>query len=86
MDEALRVGGEGGGQGGLAGGVDFTGFAAMDLVGSHQAEAGMVVALIVPGEKGAKEGYGVFDAAKTFWKLRLVFQCLEVAFPRRGIG
>ena len=69
---------------GLSGGVDFIGLPEMDLVGGHQANARMVVMAIVPVEKGAKERSGVFDAAKAFWKLQLVFQCLEVAFPRQS--
>ena len=96
MDEAFGVGAEGGGQGGLAGGVDLAGFSEMDLVGRHQAEAGMVMVLVVPAKEGAKKGDGVFDATEAFWKLRLVFQCLELAFririvvgdigPRVGFG
>jgi hypothetical protein len=39
----------------LAGGLDSFGLAVMDLIGCHQAEAGMVVVLIVPGEEAAAD-------------------------------
>jgi hypothetical protein len=46
----------------LTGGVDGFGLAVMDLIGRHQAETGMMVVLIVPGEEAATEVLGVGPA------------------------
>ena len=54
-DEALRVGAEGAIEGVLARCVDRIGLAVMDLIGRHEAEAGMMVVLIVPVEEAAAE-------------------------------
>src|SRR6516225_5894886 len=53
------------------------------LIGRHQADAGMVMLLIVPIEEAAAERLGVLDAAEAPWKLRLVFHGFEVAFRER---
>ncbi len=55
FDEAFRVGGEGGAQGDLAGGVDGVGLAVMHLVGCHQSEGHMVMRLVIPCEERAAE-------------------------------
>jgi hypothetical protein len=54
-DEALRIGAEGVVQCALAGGLDSFGLAVMELVGRHQAKAGMVVVLVVPDEEAAAD-------------------------------
>jgi hypothetical protein len=82
-DEAFRVSVEGVIKGGLAGSVDCVGLAVMHLIGRHQADAGMVMLLIVPIEEAAAERLGILDAAEAPWKLRLVFHGFEVAFRER---
>jgi hypothetical protein len=64
-------------------GVDLVGLTVVHLVGRHQADAGMVVVLIVPIEEAAAERLGVLDTAETLRKLRLVFHGFEVAFRER---
>src|SRR5471032_194133 len=89
-DEALRVGAEGTIESFLACRVDRVDLAVMDLIGRHQAEAGMMVILIVPAEKAPAECLGVLDAAEALGELRLIFQGFEVAFRERvvvgGVG
>ena len=82
-DEALRGCAEGAIEGFLAGGVDRIGLAVMDLIGRHEAEAGMMVILVVPVEEAPAESLCILDAAEAAGKLRLVFQGLEVAFGER---
>ena len=82
-DEAFWVSAEGAVECDLAGGVDFVGLTVVHLVGRQQADAGMVVFLIVPGEEAAAERFGVLNAAKTLRKLRLVFHGFEVALRER---
>jgi hypothetical protein len=71
-DEAFRVSNEGVIESVLARGVDFVGLTVMDLIGCHQADACMVMLLIVPIEETAAERFGILDAAEALWKLRLV--------------
>ena len=85
IDEALRVGLEGGVEGFLALGVDGFGLPVVDLVGGHQADADVVVIAVIPIEEAAAEGLCVLDAAETLGKLRLVFERLEAAFRKRII-
>ena len=77
-------------EGGLSGLVDGVSLAKVHLIRRHQADAGMVMVAVVPFEEVAAETYGVFNAAETLWKLRLVFQGLEVALREgiviRGVG
>jgi hypothetical protein len=75
-DEALRVVAEGLIEGRLACGVDGVGLSVMDLVGCHEADAGVMVVAVVPVEEGPTERFGVFDAAEPFGELGLVFQGL----------
>ena len=82
MDEALRGGAEGQIEGVLARRVDRVGLAVMDLIGSQKAETGMMMVVIVPLEKAPAECLCVLDAAEALGKLRLVFQCLKVAFGK----
>ena len=85
VDEALRVVAERLIECGLTCGMDGIGLAVMHLVRGHQADAGMVVVLVVPIEEVAAEGSGVLDAAEALRELRLVFQRLEVAFGERVV-
>ena len=59
VDEAVWVGAEGLVEGFLAGGVDLAGLSIVNLIGRHQADAQMVMVLIVPVEEGPAEGLGV---------------------------
>ena len=63
--------------------MDCVGLTVMHLIGRHQADAGMVMLLIVPIEEAAAERLGILDAAEAPWKLRLVFHGFEVAFRER---
>ncbi len=83
IDEALWVGGEGGGKGELGGGVDGVSLAVMDLVGCHQAEACMVVRGVIQAEEVTTEPLGMVFAAEAFGELWPVFEGLEVAFRER---
>jgi hypothetical protein len=80
FDEALRVGGEGGIQRDLSGGVDRVGLAIVNLIRCHQTESGMVMGLVVPSEEFATELPGILDAAEAFWEPWLILQGLEVTF------
>ena len=55
LDEAFGIGAEGVIEGSLSGGVDIVGLAVVDLVGRHEADPGMVVVLIVPGEEATAD-------------------------------
>ena len=68
----------------LTGGMDGVGLAVMHLVWGHQADADVMVILVVPGEEAAAESPGILDAAETFRELRLVFQGLELCL-RDGV-
>ena len=57
----------------------------MDLIRRHQAETGVVMVLIVPGEEAAAELFGVLDAAEAAGEFRLVFQGLEVGLRERRV-
>ena len=82
-DEAFGVFAEGAIERDLTGGVDLFGLTVVDLVGRHQADAGMVMVLIVPIEEAAAERFGVLDATEALRKLGLVFHGFEVAFRER---
>src|ERR1700692_144624 len=49
----------------------------------HQADASMVMLLIVPVEEAAAERLGILDTAEALWELGLVFHGFEVAFRER---
>jgi hypothetical protein len=55
----------------------------MHLIGCHQADAGMMMLLIIPIEEVAAECLGILNAAEALWKLRLVLHRFEVAFRER---
>ena len=58
-------------EGFLAGCVDLVGLTVVDLVWRHQADASMVVILIIPIEEAAAEGLRILDAAEPLRKLGL---------------
>ena len=74
FDEAFWVGLEGVIEDFLAGVIDLFGLAEMDLIRRHQADAGMMVATIVPVEEVAAEGLCVLDAAEAPWAPQLISQ------------
>ena len=84
-DEAFGVSAEGAIKRGLTGGMDSVDLAVVHLVGRRQADAGMVMVLIVPLEEAATERLGVLDAAEALRKLRLIFHGFEVAFRERVV-
>ena len=82
-DEAFRGSVEGAIEGVLASGVNCVGLTVMYLIRRHQADAGMVMLLIVPVEESSAERLGILDAAEALWELWLVFHGFEVAFRER---
>ena len=62
----------------LAGCVDLVGLTVVDLVWRHQADASMVVILIIPIEEAAAEGLRILDAAEPLRKLGLA-SCGELS-------
>ena len=56
----------------------------VDLVGRHQADACVMVVLVIPGEEATAECAGLNDGLEPFWELRLVFQRLEMGL-REGV-
>ena len=77
-DEAFGVGFEGAVERDLAGCMDFIGLSIMNLIRRHQAEADMVMRLIIPHEEHTAELPGVFDTAEATREGWLVLQSLEV--------
>ena len=57
----------------------------MHLVRGHQADAGVMMVLVVPVEEAAAEAPGVLDAAEALWEAWLIFQGLEVALGERVV-
>jgi len=80
VDEALGGFPEGDVKNCLTCGVDGIGLAVMHLVRCHQADACVVMVLVVPVEEAAAEAPGVLDAAEALGKVRLIFEGFEVAF------
>ena len=64
--------------------MDGIGLAVMHLVRGHQADAAVMVILVVPGEEAAAEGPDILDTAEAPGELRLVFQGFEVRL-REGV-
>jgi len=60
--------------------MDGVGLTEVDLVGCYQANACVMVVLIIPSEEAAAERAGFVDGFEPFGKLWLIFQCLEVGF------
>jgi hypothetical protein len=71
--EAFWIGLEGAVEGFLAGCVDLVGLTVVDLVRRHQADASMVMILIIPIEEATAERLCILDAAEPLRKLRLIF-------------
>ena len=65
--------------------MDRPGLAVMHLVRGHQADADVMVLLVIPGEEAAAEGPGILDATEALGKLRLVFQGLEMRLRERVV-
>jgi len=47
--------------------VDCVGLTVMHLIGRHQADAGMMMLLIIPIEEVAAERLGILNAAEALW-------------------
>ncbi len=62
----------------------------MHLVRRHEADAGVMLVLVVPVEERTTEAPGVLDAAEALRKVRLILQGFEVALGERvvvgGVG
>jgi hypothetical protein len=62
----------------VEGGVDCAGLPEVDLVGGHQADACVMMVLVIPREEAAAECAGLVDGLEPFWELRLIFQRVEM--------
>ena len=71
-DEAFRIFSERDIEDLLADFMDGIGLPVVNLVRGHEADAGMVVVLIVPGEEVSTVLFGIFDATKSTGKPWLV--------------
>jgi hypothetical protein len=71
-------------QDGLALDQEIGGLSQMNHGGGHQAQAGMVVFVVVPAEEELTKTKGVFDEAKAVREARAVFQGAKLTF-RIGI-
>lgn len=80
VDEAVWISVEGLVEDFLTGGMYFVCLPIMDLIRRHEADAEMMVVLVIPIEEGAAEGFGVLDAAEPFGELGLILEGLEAAF------
>ncbi len=54
-------------EGGLAGGVDLAGMPEVDLLGCHQADACVIIVLIILGEEATAERVGLIDGLEPSW-------------------
>lgn len=79
-NEALGMGAESGIQDDLTMGQDVSGLTVVDHGGGHQAQAGMVVLMVVPLKEGLAKTAGVFDGAEAIRKTRPVFKGAELTF------
>ena len=59
------------------------GLAQMNHGGGHQAQAGVVVFVVVPAKEGLAKPTGVFDGAEAVREARAIFQGAELAFRIR---
>ena len=78
-DEPFRVGGVGGGEVVRPGGLDGLGTAVVDIGGGVQAQPGMAVFLVVPGEEDLAVCPGGLDRGEAAGEARPVLQGLELA-------
>ncbi|SPE23403.1 hypothetical protein SBA2_1230004 [Acidobacteriia bacterium SbA2] len=70
-------------QDGLALVQEFGGLPQMNHGGGHQAQAGVVVVVVVPAEEGLAKPTGVFDGAEAVREARAVFEGPKLAFRIR---
>ena len=84
-DEPLRRAAERGVKRGLSGGIDCVGLPEVDLIGRHQADACVVMVLVIPGCEPAAKGAGLVDGLEPFGELWLILQGLEVGFRERVV-
>ncbi len=84
MDEALRMGEVGGLERGLALGLSLGGSARMHHTRSEQAQAGVLMRVVVPGKKRLGPSACVDQAAEEGRKRWMIFECLELGL-RIGI-
>ncbi len=69
---------EGGSEHGGACVVEGCGAAVVDVAGGEQADAGMPVGFVVPGEEASAESAGVLDGAEALGKVGPVRERLEL--------
>ena len=73
-DEPFRVSLKSGIQDGLAMEQQIGGLAQVNHGGGHQAQAGVMVFVVVPAEEGLVKSAGVFDGTEAVREARAVFQ------------
>ena len=78
-DEPFGVGGVGGGEHVRPGGLDGLGAAGVDVGGGVQAQPGMAVFLVIPGEEDLAVCPGGLDRGEAAGEVRPVLQGLELA-------
>ena len=83
VDEALRMGGVGGVQDLLAGGVHGLGLAVVDRLWREQTQARVAVLCVVPGEERLTEGPRGLDPVETGGEVRPVLERLELRLRLR---
>jgi hypothetical protein len=76
-DEPLGMGGKGVAQHHLAGGDDLPGATVVHVSGSEQADAGVVVGVVVPVEEASAEAAGVLDGAEPVGEGGVVLEVLN---------
>ena len=67
----------------VAGFHELRGQAVMDHGGSHHADSGVAMLVVVPGEEGLAESAAVLNAAEAIRELGAVFHGAELAFRIR---
>ena len=65
--------------------MDCAGLPEVDLIGRHQADACVMMVLVIPSEEATAECAGLVDGLEPSWELRLIFQRLEVGLRERVI-
>ena len=69
----------------LAGGIEVVGLTEVDLIRRHQADACVVMVLVIPSEEATAKGAGFVDGLEPFEELWLILQGLEVGFLERVV-
>ena len=72
-------------EGCVAGGIEGVGLPEVDLIRCHQADASVVMVLVIPGEEASAECACFVDGLEPFGEFRLIFQRLEVGFRERVV-